>query len=60
MTVVSEPHHEEHVPQLVSPLTPEQLDALKHHIDPLQPSESNGVDIFMYMVQYFEGLLQDY
>ena len=38
------------VPQLESPLTPEQLETLKRLIDPLQPSESNGVDIYLTTV----------
>ncbi|KAK0136707.1 hypothetical protein N1851_027114 [Merluccius polli] len=46
------------VPQLESPLTPEQLETLKRLIDPLQPSESNGVDIYLTTVQYIESLLE--
>lgn len=34
------------IPQFDSPLTPEQLEQLREHINPLQPSESNGTDIF--------------
>ena len=57
---VPEPHVGVNVPQLESPLTPEQLDALQHHIDPLQPSDSNGIDIYITTVQYVEGLLQEH
>ncbi|XP_046889129.1 uncharacterized protein LOC124476229 [Hypomesus transpacificus] len=56
---VPDPHIGVNVPQLGSPLTPEQLAALQHHIHPLQPSESNGIDIYMTTVQYVEGLLQE-
>lgn len=56
---VPDPHIGVNVPQLGSPLTPEQLAALQHHIHPLQPSESNGIDVYMTTVQYVEGLLQE-
>lgn len=46
------------VPQLESPLTPDQLETLKHLIDPMQPSESSGVDIYLTALQYVESLLE--
>ena len=36
-----------HLLQLDSPLTAEQMEGLRERIDPLQPSESPGMDIFL-------------
>ncbi len=47
------------VPQFDSPLTPEQVEQLREHIDPLQPSESDGMDTFLSTVQYVENLLAE-
>lgn len=54
---VPELHHGVNVPQLESPLTSEQLTALQRQIDPLQPSESNGVDIYLNTLHYIEALV---
>ncbi len=54
---VPEPDRAVHVPQLESPLTPDQLETLKQLTDPVQPSESNGVDTYLSTVQYVESLL---
>uniref|UniRef100_A0AAV2LKK7 Integrase catalytic domain-containing protein n=1 Tax=Knipowitschia caucasica TaxID=637954 RepID=A0AAV2LKK7_KNICA len=47
------------VPDLESPLTPQQLSTLSVHIDPLQPSESNGVDVYSATLQYVTNMLED-
>jgi len=52
-----DPHTGVNVPLLDSPLTAEQMEQLREHIDPLQPSESFGTDIFLNTVQYVQGLL---
>lgn len=54
---VNDPHTGVNVPLLDSPLTEEQMEQLREHIDPLQPSESSGMDIFLDAVQYVEQLL---
>ncbi|CAM4373765.1 unnamed protein product [Leuciscus chuanchicus] len=47
------------VPRFDSPLTPEQVEMLREHINPLQPSASNGMDIYLNTVQYVENLLAE-
>uniref|UniRef100_A0A0F8AE44 Integrase core domain-containing protein n=1 Tax=Larimichthys crocea TaxID=215358 RepID=A0A0F8AE44_LARCR len=56
---VSELHHGVNVPQFESPLSPEQLRLLKEHIDPLQPSQNNGVDIYLETLAYVENLVEN-
>ncbi|TKS66090.1 hypothetical protein D9C73_000146 [Collichthys lucidus] len=56
---VSELHHGVNVPQFESPLSPEQLCLLKEHIDPLQPSQNNGVDIYLETLAYVENLVEN-
>ncbi|XP_060761028.1 uncharacterized protein LOC132870981 [Neoarius graeffei] len=56
---VPEPHLGVNVPQLESPLTPEQLETLKSLIDPMQPSQSHGVDIFLTTLQYVVNILEE-
>ncbi|XP_076867025.1 uncharacterized protein LOC143518427 [Brachyhypopomus gauderio] len=46
------------LPQLDCPLTPQQMEQLREYIDPLHPSESNGMDLFLNTVQYVESLLE--
>ncbi|XP_041839333.1 uncharacterized protein LOC121638551 isoform X1 [Melanotaenia boesemani] len=53
-----DPHAEVRVPELGSPLTDEQMELLREHINPLQPSESSGMDIYLHTVQYVESLLE--
>ncbi|KAG9277697.1 hypothetical protein AMEX_G7728, partial [Astyanax mexicanus] len=43
------------LPQLDCPLTLQQPEQLREYIDPLQPSESNGMDLFLNTVQYVES-----
>lgn len=47
---VPDPHAELQVLQLDSPLTDDQMELLREHIDPLQPSESSGMDIHLCTV----------
>lgn len=54
---VPEPDCAVNVPQLESLLTLDQLETLKQLIDPVQPSDSNGVDTYQSTVQYVESLL---
>ncbi|TKS67418.1 hypothetical protein D9C73_001258 [Collichthys lucidus] len=56
---VSELHHGVNVPQFESPLNPEQLRILKEHIDPLQASQNNGVDIYLETLAYVENLVEN-
>ncbi|TKS65952.1 hypothetical protein D9C73_000008 [Collichthys lucidus] len=56
---VSELHHGVNVPQFESPLSPEQLCLLKERIDPLQPSQNNGVDIYLETLAYVENLVEN-
>ncbi|XP_077065660.1 uncharacterized protein LOC143718491 [Siphateles boraxobius] len=56
---ILDPHTVVNVPRFDSPLTPEQVEMLREHINPLQPSESNGMDIFLSTVQYVENLLAE-
>lgn len=55
--LVPDPHAEVRVPELDSPLTDDQMELLREHIDPLQSSESCGMDIYLHTVQYVEALL---
>lgn len=55
--LVPDPHAELRVPELDSPLTEDQMELLRENIDPLQPSESSGMDIYMDTLQYLETLL---
>jgi len=56
---ILDPHTVVNVPRFDSPLTPEQVERLREHINPLQPSECNGMDIFLSTVQYVENLLAE-
>lgn len=56
--LVPDPHAELQVPQLDSLLTDDQMEQLQGHIDPLEPSESSGMDIYSQTVQYVETLLE--
>ena len=40
-------HTAAHLLQLDNPLTAEQIEWLRERIDPLQPFESHGMDIFL-------------
>ncbi|XP_060779110.1 uncharacterized protein LOC132887649 isoform X2 [Neoarius graeffei] len=53
---IPEPHLHVNVPLVDCPLTAEQMEALIHHIDPLQPSDCNGVDLYTDTVEYVESL----
>lgn len=53
--LVADPHAE--VPEFDSPLNDDQMELLKQHIDPLQPSESSGMDIYINTLQYVETLV---
>ena len=55
--LVPDPHAEVRVPELDSPLTDDQMELLWERIDPLRPSESSGMDIYLHTVQYLETLL---
>ncbi|KAG5260567.1 hypothetical protein AALO_G00305450 [Alosa alosa] len=48
------------VPQFESPLSPEELSGLQEHIDPLQQSQSNGVDIYLATVTYVQNLVENH
>lgn len=54
---VDDPHTGVNVPLLDSPLTAEQMEQLMEHINPLQPSESFGIDLFLDTVQYVQGVV---
>ena len=43
------------VPRYEAPLTPEQLEGLKNGVDPLQASNSDGVDVYGSVVQFIEN-----
>lgn len=53
---IVDPHTVVNVPQFDSPLIPEQVEQLREHINLLQPSETNGMDIFLSTVQYVQNL----
>lgn len=55
--LVPDPHAEVRVPELDSPLTDHQMEMLQEQVDPLQPSESSGMDIYIDTLQYLETLL---
>ncbi|XP_030250448.1 uncharacterized protein LOC115567738 [Sparus aurata] len=53
-----EPHPGVNVPILDNPLLDPEMIQLEDNIDPLQESESFGVDIYLHTVQYVENLLE--
>ncbi|XP_046896213.1 uncharacterized protein LOC124485884 isoform X2 [Hypomesus transpacificus] len=55
---ISEPHPGVNVPVLDSPLSDEEMVQLQDAIEPLQYSESFGVDIYVNTVQFVENLLE--
>ncbi|XP_035987594.1 uncharacterized protein LOC118560567 isoform X1 [Fundulus heteroclitus] len=54
----NEPHHGVNIPELNSPLSDLEMLALQDSIDPLQPSDCFGADIYINTVQYVENLLE--
>ncbi|CAM4571446.1 unnamed protein product [Leuciscus chuanchicus] len=46
------------VPILQSPLNPEQMEQLRSAIDPMGPSDSLGMDIYISTVQFVESLIE--
>ncbi|XP_035985228.1 uncharacterized protein LOC118558791 isoform X2 [Fundulus heteroclitus] len=54
----NEPHHVVNIPELDSPLSDLEMLALQDSIDPLQPSDCFGADIYINTVQYVENLLE--
>ncbi|KAF6736918.1 hypothetical protein FQA47_006504 [Oryzias melastigma] len=50
--LVPNPHAEVQVPEFDNPLTDDQMELLQEHIDPLQSSESSGMDIYLQTLQY--------
>ncbi|XP_024149047.1 uncharacterized protein LOC112159285 [Oryzias melastigma] len=55
--LVPDPHAEVQVPEFDNPLTDDQMYLLREHIDPLQSSESSGMDIYLQTLQYVETFL---
>lgn len=46
------------VPILQSPLNPEQMEQLRSAIDPMGPSDSLGMNIYISTVQFVESLIE--
>lgn len=53
---ILKPHVGVNVPLVDCPLTAEQMEALRQHIDLLQPSDCNGVDLYRDTVEYVENV----
>ncbi|KAM6926847.1 uncharacterized protein PEZ65_010306 [Lycodopsis pacificus] len=54
----NEPHPGVNVPTLDRPLSDPEMMQLQDHIEPLQESDSFGVDIYLNAVQYVENLIE--
>uniref|UniRef100_A0A3B3BJA8 Integrase core domain-containing protein n=1 Tax=Oryzias melastigma TaxID=30732 RepID=A0A3B3BJA8_ORYME len=55
--LVPDPHAEVQVPEFDNPLADDQMELLRENIDPLQSSESSGMDIYLQTLQYVETFL---
>ncbi|KAF6721536.1 hypothetical protein FQA47_002180 [Oryzias melastigma] len=49
--LVPDPHAEVQVPEFDNPLADDQMELLRENIDPLQSSESSGMDIYLQTLQ---------